>query len=180
MFAAPASRPVATVARLRSATPTNSAATNATGKPFGNWSPSSTRRMRQFTSFSNELPRMRVAVRCVRLRARTRIAIGHPLLRICFLYEVSSLLEPLQQSGAMPQLRTPIHPLPDKPTMEPEIDPESQMDGLNCICPYCLHAYQVEAEDYDEAPRKETCHKCGKVYETWQNFDVTHYTRPIQ
>lgn len=57
--------------------------------------------------------------------------------------------------------------------------PESQQDDCNVICPYCLHEYQAEAEDYSEDPRHEECEGCGKEYLLYQSFTVTHHTRPI-
>lgn len=57
--------------------------------------------------------------------------------------------------------------------------PESQMDCSNVICPYCLHAYQAEAEDFDEQERAETCERCGITYLRRDEFQVTHHTRPL-
>ena len=51
------------------------------------------------------------------------------------------------------------------------------MDSCNVICPYCGHAYQAEAEDYDSDCRDEDCDKCGKTFEVWQEFTVDHCTK---
>lgn len=56
--------------------------------------------------------------------------------------------------------------------------PESQMDDCNVICPYCLHEYQAEAESYDSDEREEECDNCGKSYLRYDEFTVTHHTRP--
>ena len=42
------------------------------------------------------------------------------------------------------------------------------------VCPYCDHAYRVEAEDYSEDSRVETCGECGKNYHACDTFSVTH------
>jgi len=55
--------------------------------------------------------------------------------------------------------------------------PEDQFDDNFVICPYCLHKYQSEPENYSETPRNEECEKCGKIFEVWQEFTVTNYTR---
>lgn len=57
--------------------------------------------------------------------------------------------------------------------------PESQMDNCSVICPHCLHSYQAEAEDFDESEREETCEKCGGKYVLYDEFEITHHTRPI-
>jgi HD superfamily phosphohydrolase len=59
------------------------------------------------------------------------------------------------------------------------VRPESQMDSCNVICPYCLHEYQAECEDFNENEREEECENCGKTYLLYQEFDVTHHTRPV-
>ena len=55
---------------------------------------------------------------------------------------------------------------------------EDQIDSNDSICPYCLHRYQVESEDYDEDPREGECENCGKSYWLRQIFTVTHETCP--
>lgn len=57
--------------------------------------------------------------------------------------------------------------------------PESQMDDVNVICPHCLHSYQAESEDFDEQEREEECEKCGGRYMLYDEFTVTHHTRPL-
>jgi transcriptional regulator NrdR family protein len=57
--------------------------------------------------------------------------------------------------------------------------PASQIDDCNIICPYCLHEYQAECEDYSEFERREECEGCGKEYTVYQTFTVTHHTEPI-
>jgi hypothetical protein len=57
--------------------------------------------------------------------------------------------------------------------------PENQMDDCNVICPHCLAEYQAEAEDYDEQEREETCGNCGGRYILYDEFSVTHHTRPV-
>lgn len=56
---------------------------------------------------------------------------------------------------------------------------ESQMDDTDVICPHCLHSYQAEAEDYDEQEREEECEKCGGRFMLYDEFTVTHHTRPL-
>lgn len=56
---------------------------------------------------------------------------------------------------------------------------ESQMDDVNVICPHCLHSYQAESEDFDEQEREEECEKCGGRYMLYDEFTVTHHTRPL-
>lgn len=55
---------------------------------------------------------------------------------------------------------------------------EEKIDDNDAICPYCEHRVHVEAEDYDEDCRQETCESCGKTYWLNENFSVTHTTRP--
>ena len=55
---------------------------------------------------------------------------------------------------------------------------QAHTDDNDAICPYCGHRYQVEAEDYDEDGRQETCDECGKKYWLHQSFSVTHHTQP--
>ena len=55
---------------------------------------------------------------------------------------------------------------------------EDQIDSNDAICPYCIHRYQVESEDYDEDQREEYCENCGKSYWLSQSFTVTHETCP--
>jgi len=57
--------------------------------------------------------------------------------------------------------------------------PEPQSDSSDIICPYCLHSYQAESEDYNEHEREEECDKCGKPFLLYDEFTVTHHTRPI-
>ena len=57
--------------------------------------------------------------------------------------------------------------------------PESQMDDNYAICPYCRQENYVAAEDYDSHEREELCAECGKTYLQYDDFTVTHYTRPI-
>ncbi len=56
--------------------------------------------------------------------------------------------------------------------------PESQMDDCLVICPYCKDSYQAEAADFSESEREETCFKCKRVYVLYDEFTVTHNTRP--
>ena len=56
--------------------------------------------------------------------------------------------------------------------------PEEQMDDNHAICPYCRHENHVEAEDYDSNEREQECAECGKTYLQYDDFTVTHYTRP--
>ena len=51
-----------------------------------------------------------------------------------------------------------------------------QSHSSNSICPYCLHGYQVECEDYNEDPHEVECDSCGMKYWLSQSFDVTHNT----
>lgn len=55
----------------------------------------------------------------------------------------------------------------------------AQSDECNIICPYCLKSYQAESEDFSDKVREEECFNCGKTFEVWQDFSVTHHTRPI-
>ena len=42
-----------------------------------------------------------------------------------------------------------------RPEEDRMIEPfEDQSDDTNVICPYCLYAYQAEAEDYSEDERE--------------------------
>ena len=45
-------------------------------------------------------------------------------------------------------------------------------------CPYCGDKYQVEAENYSEDEREETCDACGKKYFASDLFSVEHRARP--
>jgi transcriptional regulator NrdR family protein len=56
---------------------------------------------------------------------------------------------------------------------------EPHFNYLYVICPHCLHAYQAEAEDFNEQEREETCEKCGGRYTLYDEITVTHHTRPI-
>lgn len=56
--------------------------------------------------------------------------------------------------------------------------PEPQSDDCDVICPYCGADYQAEAEDFSETEREEECFKCKRVYVVYQEFVVTHHTRP--
>lgn len=56
--------------------------------------------------------------------------------------------------------------------------PEEQMDDNHAICPYCRHENHVEAEEYDSNEREQECAECGKTYLQYDDFTVTHYTRP--
>mgnify|MGYP001559255387 CR=1 FL=1 len=51
-----------------------------------------------------------------------------------------------------------------------------ECDDLNVICPHCGASYQPESEDFSEEMRVEECCSCGKSYEVWQNFSITHHT----
>ncbi len=55
---------------------------------------------------------------------------------------------------------------------------EEQMDDNHAICPYCRHENHVEAEDYDSNEREQECAECGRTYLQYDDFTVTHYTRP--
>lgn len=57
--------------------------------------------------------------------------------------------------------------------------PETQMDDYYAICPYCLYKNHVEGEDYNCNERKEVCAECGSTFLQYEDFTVTHYTRPI-
>lgn len=57
-------------------------------------------------------------------------------------------------------------------------EPDETSDDCNVICPYCGHAYQAEAEDFDEDEREETCFSCKRVYLMHDECTVTHYARP--
>jgi ribosomal protein S27AE len=50
-----------------------------------------------------------------------------------------------------------------------------EFDSCDRICPYCGGRYQVEAEDYSEETRVETCSRCGKKYQAWDVFEVTYH-----
>ena len=56
--------------------------------------------------------------------------------------------------------------------------PEEQMDDNHAICPYCLHQNHVESEDYDSNEREQECAECGKTSMQYDDFTITHYTRP--
>lgn len=56
--------------------------------------------------------------------------------------------------------------------------PVPQWDDSNVICPYCRNAYQAEASSYTEEIVEETCDECGKTYLRWDDFSITHRTRP--
>ena len=51
-------------------------------------------------------------------------------------------------------------------------------DDNNSICPYCGKHYQVEAEDYDEAPHEIECESCGQKYWLVQQISICHRTTP--
>ena len=55
---------------------------------------------------------------------------------------------------------------------------EQTSDSNNAVCPYCGHAYQVEAADYNAMGVEEDCGSCGRTYERHTEFDVTHYCTP--
>lgn len=55
---------------------------------------------------------------------------------------------------------------------------EETFDDNDRICPYCGGRYQVESEDYSEAPRDEECFECGKTYTAYEEFSVTHHAVP--
>jgi DNA-directed RNA polymerase subunit RPC12/RpoP len=74
-------------------------------------------------------------------------------------------------------MNTPKAPLPLPPVPCSEA-PEEQMDDNHAICPYCRHENHVEAEDYDSNERDQECAECGKTYLQYDDFTVTHYTRP--
>lgn len=74
-------------------------------------------------------------------------------------------------------MNTPKDPLPLPPVPCSEA-PEEQMDDNHAICPYCRHENHVEAEDYDSNEREQECAECGKTYLQYDDFTVTHYTRP--
>lgn len=57
--------------------------------------------------------------------------------------------------------------------------PESHMDDDNAICPYCLSENYVEAEDYSSNEREVKCDSCRGTFLQYDDFTVTHYTRPI-
>lgn len=56
---------------------------------------------------------------------------------------------------------------------------ETPSDPCDVICPHCGNRYQAEAEDYSEREREETCFKCERPYLVYQEFEVTHHTRPL-
>lgn len=56
----------------------------------------------------------------------------------------------------------------------------SQYHDAKVVCPHCGHSYRPEAADYSDHPRVEECDKCGKEYELWDEFSVTHHTRPLE
>lgn len=62
---------------------------------------------------------------------------------------------------------------------EPTEEPEDQYDDGHAICPYCLHQNHVEGEDYSADEREEQCANCEKTFIQYDDFTVTHYTRPI-
>jgi len=51
-------------------------------------------------------------------------------------------------------------------------------DDTNVICPYCLHKYQPESEDFDQDVRREVCEECEKEFWLSQEFSVSHRTKP--
>lgn len=53
-----------------------------------------------------------------------------------------------------------------------------QSDSVNCICPYCKHTYQVEAEDYGTEIQEIECDECNSLFYLYSEFDVTHHTIP--
>jgi len=63
--------------------------------------------------------------------------------------------------------------------MGEENEPEEQWDSSYAICPYCLYKKYVESEDYNSDEREQECPECGKTYMQYEEFSVTHYTRPM-
>jgi predicted Zn finger-like uncharacterized protein len=57
--------------------------------------------------------------------------------------------------------------------------PESHMDDNNAICPHCLAENYVEAEDYNPHEREVVCDVCEKTFLQFEDFTVTHHTRPL-
>lgn len=51
-----------------------------------------------------------------------------------------------------------------------------ECDDCNVICPHCGASYQAEVEDFSEEIRDEVCCSCGKTYQLWDEFTVTHHT----
>lgn len=55
---------------------------------------------------------------------------------------------------------------------------QGHSDDLYQICPYCGNQAHVEAADFDEHERVEECESCGSTYLAYDEFTVTHHTRP--
>ena len=55
---------------------------------------------------------------------------------------------------------------------------EEHMDDNYAICPYCRFKNHVESEDYDSNEREEHCSRCDAVFIQFEEFTVTHCTRP--
>lgn len=55
-----------------------------------------------------------------------------------------------------------------------------ECDDDKVICPHCGASYQPENEDFSEVVREEQCGACGKTYQVWQEFSVTHHTAALR
>ena len=55
---------------------------------------------------------------------------------------------------------------------------DEEVDNCNVICPYCKSEYQPEPENYSDDTMEERCDNCGKSYYHYDDFSVSHNTRP--
>lgn len=59
-------------------------------------------------------------------------------------------------------------------------EPGEQSDSEWAICPYCGAKYGDCWEWLtSETPEEKECHRCGRKFRAWAEFDVTYNTEPI-
>lgn len=54
--------------------------------------------------------------------------------------------------------------------------PGPQSNDTNVICPHCGHAYEAQAEDWDESSREIECEECGATFTVRAEISITYHT----